>query len=103
MVIWKEETSDMRVLRGWAVLDCCAAESLARAELAAMLAQACEKRCRRAGDDRKVEACGREIPVSWSRRTGDHVIHQVTSAWSAQRTRCIVHRASLMHATLGWN
>ena len=43
------------VLRCWAVLDCGAAKSIAGAEPAAMLAQACEKRGRNAGDDRKVE------------------------------------------------
>ena len=41
---------------GWAVLDCGTAKSLAGAELAATLAQACEKRGRKAGDDRKAEA-----------------------------------------------
>ena len=46
----------MNVPPGWAVLDCGAARSLAGAESVAMLAQACEKRGRKAGDDRKVEA-----------------------------------------------
>ena len=91
-------TSPMHVLLGWAVLDCGEAKSLARAELVATLAQACKKRGRVAGDDRKVEACGRDIPVSWNRRTGDDVIHQVASAWSAQRTRCITHTGSPMSA-----
>ena len=52
----KEGTSHMNVSLLWAVLDCGAAKSLAGAESAAMLAQACEKRGRKAGDDRKVEA-----------------------------------------------
>ena len=52
----KERTSHMNVCLLWAVLDCGAAKSLAGAESAAMLAQACEKRGRKAGDDRKVEA-----------------------------------------------
>ena len=38
------------------MLDCGAAKSLAGAERAAMMAQAFEKRGRKAGDDRKVEA-----------------------------------------------
>ena len=46
----------MNVSLLWAVLDCGAAKSLAGAESAALLAQACEKRGRKAGDDRKVEA-----------------------------------------------
>ena len=51
----QERKSHMHVLLGWAVLDCGAAKSLGGAETAAMLAQACEKRGRKAGDDRKVE------------------------------------------------
>ena len=51
----EERTSHMNVPLGWAVLDCGVAKSLAGAEPAAMLAQACEKRGRKAGDDRKVE------------------------------------------------
>ena len=49
-----------------------AAKSLAGAQPAAMLAQACEKRGRKAGDDHTVGGCGREIPFSRNRRKGDH-------------------------------
>ena len=45
----------MNVPSGWAVLDCGPAKSLAGGEPAAMLAQACEKCCRKARDYRKVE------------------------------------------------
>ena len=46
----------MHVPLGWAVLACGAAKSLAGAEPAAMLSQACEKRGRKAGDGLKVDA-----------------------------------------------
>ena len=49
----EERTSHINVPPGWAVLDCGAAWSLAGAAPAAMLAQACEKRGRKAGDDQK--------------------------------------------------
>ena len=49
----EETTSHMKVFLVWALLDCGAAKSLAGAETAAKLAQACDKRGRKAGDDRK--------------------------------------------------
>ena len=52
----EERKSHMNVPLGWAVLDCGGAKSLADAEPAAMMAQACEKRGCKAGDDCKVEA-----------------------------------------------
>ena len=52
----EERNSHMNVPPGWAALDCTAATSFDGAEPAAMLAQACEKRGGRAGDDRKAEA-----------------------------------------------
>ena len=70
----EERTSHMNVPPRSAVLDCGAAKSLSGAGPAAMLAQACEKRCRKK-------------PFLWNRRKGDHVIHQVASAWSSRRTR----------------
>ena len=45
----------MTISPGWAVLDCGAAQSVTGAEFAAMLALACERRGRNAGDDHKVE------------------------------------------------
>ena len=55
-MILKKETSHMNVPLGWAVLNCGAAKSLAGAEPAAMLDQACEKLGCKAGDDCMVEA-----------------------------------------------
>ena len=46
----------MNVPRGWTMLDGGAAESHSGAEPPAVLAQVCEKRGCKAGDDRKVEA-----------------------------------------------
>ena len=50
-----EEKSRTNVLPGLAVLYCGAEMSLAGAKPAAVLAHGCEKRCRKAGDDRNVE------------------------------------------------
>ena len=46
----------MNVRLGWELLDCGAAKSLVGAEFAAMLTQACQKRRRKVGDERKAEA-----------------------------------------------
>ena len=54
-----------------------------------LLGQACEKRGRKAGDHRKVEAV-----FSWNRRTGDFVIHQVASCKGLELSEdkvCITH------------
>ena len=100
----KERTSHMNVSLLWAVLGCGAAKSLARAESAAMLAQACEKRGRKAGDDRKVEGVegkyrclgiGEKVITSFIRL-------QVPRTLGG--TMCITHEASLMaprHHRLG--
>ena len=61
----------MNVLLGWAPLDCGAAKSLAGAEPPAMLAQACQRRGRKTGDDRMVDAEEEKFHL----RTGDRVIH----------------------------
>ena len=81
---------------GWTVLDGGAAKSLAGAESAAMLAEACEKRGRKAGDDRKAEAVNTvfvESESGWSRHS--------SSCWCLEFSEdqmCIAHRSSLSAA-----
>ena len=93
----------MNVPPGWALLDCDVAKSFAGAEPAAMLAQTCEKRGRKAADDRKVEAVEK---IFHFREIGDQVITSFIKfqAWSSRRTGCALrtkyHR--WQHATTGW-
>ena len=96
----EERKSRMNVPPGRAVLDCGTAESLAGVSPAAMLAQACEYRGRKVGDDRKVEALEEKYNV---RGAGEQVITpfirlQVPGTLGRQD----VHRASLMAARHHW-
>ena len=52
----KNQTSHMKVLLGYAVLDCGAAKSLFRAKLVAHMAQTCAREVKRVGDKRDTEA-----------------------------------------------
>ena len=90
----EERKSHMNFLAGWAVLDCGAAKSLVEAERAPVMAQACEKRSRKAGDDRKVESVEEKYHFP---RTGEQVITPIMKVqvlWSSRRTRCTYVRAS---------
>ena len=52
----KNQTSHMKVLAGYAVLDCGAAKSLCGAKLVAQMAQTCAREGKRVGDKRDTEA-----------------------------------------------
>ena len=52
----KNQTSHMKVLPGYAVLDCGAAKSLCGAKLVAQMAQTCAREGKRVGDKRDTEA-----------------------------------------------
>ena len=52
----KIQTSHMKVLPGYAVLDCGAAKSLCGAKLVALMAQTCAREGKRVGDERDTEA-----------------------------------------------
>ena len=71
----EERKSHMNVPLGSEVLDCGAPKSLAGGEPAAVLAQACEKRGRKARDDRKVDALEEK---NHFRGTGEQVITSFT-------------------------
>ena len=53
---WKNQTSQMKVLLGYAVLDCGAAKSLCGAKLVAQMAQACAREGKRVEDKRDAVA-----------------------------------------------
>ena len=53
---WKNQTSHMKVLLGYAVLDCGAAKSLCGAKLVAQMAQACAREGKRVEDKRDAVA-----------------------------------------------
>ena len=76
----EEKKSHMNVPAGWAILNCGVAKRKSGAELAGVLAQACEKEVRGAGDDGKAEAVEEKYHVRGIGEIGDNIIHQTVSS-----------------------
>ena len=67
----KTQTSHVKVLPGYAVLDCGAAKSLCGAKLVALMAQTCAREGKRVGDERDTEAIDESCHF---RRIGNQIV-----------------------------
>ena len=71
----------MKVLPGYAVLDCGAAKSLCGAKLVALMAQTSAREGKRVGDERDTEAIDESYHFPRNQKSDCQCIHETSCSW----------------------
>ena len=78
----ENQTSNMKVPPGYAVLDCGAAKSLCGAKPVAQMAQTCAREGKRVGDKRDAEAIDESYHFRGIGKSYCQFIHETSCSWS---------------------